>query len=79
MIIVMNTLFANYIITKYVYPINIVNCIVFLAGMLNRLYGFDNLHENISGIVMTIISVSLMTGTYLYINTALINLHLVEI
>ena len=33
---------------KFVYPLNLFNCVLFLVGMLNRLYGLDNLPNHIS-------------------------------
>ena len=50
-----------------------------MIGIFNRLYGLENLHHHLTGITMSVIGITIVIGIYLYVNTALQNLSIIQI
>ena len=74
----MNTQFINYIITNHYVKINGLNFLIFTIGFLHRVFGLNNLHDHLAGVVLNITFCSCLIGVYLYVNTAIYNLSLIQ-
>ena len=74
MAIVVNIHLVGYIFTRYKNTLSIVTVIILIFGLNYRIYGFENLGEDIGKMVANSMTFLLFLPFYMYCNTSFMNI-----
>lgn len=72
--IIVNTNFLGYIFSRYKNTVNIITILILVMGLNLRIYGLDNLKDNLGNMLINSFTFLMFLPYYMYCSTAMMNI-----
>jgi hypothetical protein len=74
MAVIVNTNFVGYVFERYKNTLNILTVIVLIFGLNLRIYGLENMGEDLGNMLTNSLTFLLFLPMYMYCNTSFMNI-----
>ena len=74
MAVIVNANFVGYVFDRYKNTLNILTVVILIFGLNLRIYGFENMRDDLANMLINSMTFLLMLPFYMYCNTSFMNI-----